>query len=104
LHRLENKLPTAIQLGKNSYFVFDEQGGTNLSTNLELSPRLRKCWALADSNQHIDQPCEPFQGQAERVIQTTSPKAERWKEWSKQKSAFVLLSDLPSVPEIAAIV
>jgi hypothetical protein len=102
LYRLERKLPTAIQLGALHYFIFDEQGAKVHSLS-ESDPRLEKCWALTDSNDVVSQPCEVFKARAERAILTSSPKPERWKEWIKQKNGYCIISDLPSVPEIAAI-
>jgi len=86
LHRLENRLPTAVQFGAEYYFIFDKQG------------------AIVHSILDRDSP---------------SPKPERDKagNWSMyyyrlDKSRNYVkrnypcrcnISDLPSVPEIAAI-
>jgi len=102
LYRIERKLPTAVQLGSEYYFIFDEQGATVHSLHHE-DPRLKKCWALADSNNKVLQPCEAFQSLAKLIILASSPKPERWKEWIKQTKGSTIISDLPSVPEIAAI-
>jgi hypothetical protein len=101
LYRLERKLPTAIQLGALHYFIFDEQGAKVHSLS-EPDLRLKECWALTDSNARVHQPCEPFDD-AKRVILASSPKPERWKEWLKQAEGRYIISDVPSVPEIAAI-
>ena len=103
LHRLENRLPTAVQTSSEEYFIFDEQGAICHSTKHKDS-RLEKCWALVDSNAKVHQPCDRFLNTAYRVIQASSPKAQRWKEWIKQKRGQRITSDLPSVPEIAVIV
>src|SRR5258706_2597686 len=103
LRRLEKELPTAIQLDDQYYFVFDQQGA-GVFPLMERSRRLRECWALVDSNNNVGQPCLVFQHLAKRVIQTSSPKPERYKEWIKQKRGKIIISDLPSVLEIAAIV
>ncbi|KAE9410777.1 hypothetical protein BT96DRAFT_237712 [Gymnopus androsaceus JB14] len=65
--------------------------------------RLEKCWALSDSNSGIGEPCIAFQTHAHRVIQASSPKPRRWKEWLKQKEGTRIVSDLPEVLEIAAV-
>jgi len=105
LYRLENKLPTAVQFGPNRYILFDEDGAIEYSLPEPYrNPRLRKCWALTDSNNLIYQPCPEFQLIAKVVILISSPRPERWKEWRKQAGAYLRISDLPSVPEIAAIV
>lgn len=102
LRRLESKLPTAVQLDNEKYFIFDEQGATVCPIDAE-DLRLNECWALADSNQHAIQPCSAFLINAKFVIQTTSPKPERWKGWVKQNRGTWIVMDPPSVPEIAAI-
>jgi hypothetical protein len=105
LHRLEKKLPTAIQLDAECYYIFDEQGAiVHPLPGHDREPRLEKCWALTDSNNNIEQPCVAFQSQAKLVILASSPKLDRWKEWLKQANGSYIISDLPSVPEIAAIV
>ena len=103
LRRLERQLPTAIQLGLNGYFIFNEGGAVFHSLSDE-SPALAECWALVDSNENVKQPCETFLNYAWRVIQVSSPWPERWKEWLKQKMGRCMISDLPTVPEIAAVV
>jgi hypothetical protein len=105
LYRLEAKLPTAIQLDPEYYFIFDEQGAIVHSLpDRDRDPRLRECWALTDSNDQVLQPCPAFKGLAKRVILASPPNPERWRRWIKQTNGFCILSDLPSVPEIAAIV
>lgn len=65
--------------------------------------RLRQCWALADSNANILQPCSAFQSRALLLVQASSPEASRWKEWIKQKQGTCIVSELPTVMEIAAV-
>ncbi len=102
LHRLENCLPTAVQLGSIRYFIFDEQGATSYSlTTHDL--RLKACWALADSNEFVQQPCQRFIAGAKCTIQMSFPKLENWKKWIKQEGVCFIM-DLPTVPEIAAVV
>jgi hypothetical protein len=103
LRRLENRLPTAVQFDNEEYLIFDQNGPTLYP--LSAAPmRLRACWGLADINDQVTKPCAAFGKYAQRVFQVTSPKPERWKEWSKQQGARVLILDLPTLPEIAAIV
>ena len=102
LHRLELKLPTAIQLSKHKYFIFDEHGAVVRPINTE-DLRLKTCWALADSNILVTHPCGDFLSMAPFIVQTTSLKEERWKEWVKQKYGRWIVMDPPSVSEIAAI-
>ena len=104
LHRLENRLPTAVQFGAEHYFIFDEQGAI-VNRLRDRDRRLKKCWALTDSNDKVSQPCESFKDQAKRVILASPPEPERWRKWIKQAGGwgYCIISDLPSVPEIAAI-
>ncbi|KZV75278.1 hypothetical protein PENSPDRAFT_571721 [Peniophora sp. CONT] len=105
LHRLENELPTALQLNSRYYFIFDAHGVLTLPINaIDEDDRLDECWALVDSNFDVASPCGVLIDNAKRVIQTTSPKVERWKEWRKQVRAKLYIMGLPNVMEIAAIV
>ncbi|KAK7025327.1 hypothetical protein VNI00_016109 [Paramarasmius palmivorus] len=108
LHRLEHKLPTAVQFSSTKIFIFNEQGAfpyarDEFDERGTIGAMLKDCWALADSNANVLQPCELFQVHAERLIQAASPNAARWKEWVKQLGGTCIVSDLPSVLEIAAI-
>ena len=78
LYRLENKLPTAVQLDGTDYIIFDEQGA-KVNSLPHKDPRLQKCWALTDSNANNSQPCEAFQSLAKLVILTSPPEPERWR-------------------------
>ena len=103
LHRLERRLPTAVQLNAKGCFIFNEQGAIfyRLDTH---GPGLDACWALADSNEFVDQPCEPFISRAKFTILISPPEQERWRKWIKQRMGACIIMDLPMVPEIAAIV
>jgi len=102
LYRLKHKLPTAVQLNNTYYSIFDEQGATFHSTKADDS-RLRECWALTDSNEFVMQPCLAFMRNAKFIVQTTSPSPERWTKWVKQHDGTWIIMDLPSVPEMAAV-
>lgn len=102
LLRLELKLPTAVQLNLRHYFIFDEGGAVVHLINVGDS-RLKSCWALTDSNAVVTQPCGVFMSMAHLLVQTTPPKLERWKEWTKQMYGRWIVVDPPSVSEIAAI-
>ncbi|KAI0753426.1 hypothetical protein C8Q80DRAFT_1152126 [Daedaleopsis nitida] len=103
LDRLEQKLPTAIQFRPDHYVIFNGQGVTvNKATYTD--PQLDQCWALADSNSVVTQPCLGFLCQARCIIQATSPNKTRWKSWSTQNwKVRQYIMDLPSAMEIAAI-
>lgn len=61
-------------------------------------------WALADSNADMTQPCYTFQSSLARVIQTSLPQPQRWKQWTKQSFGVVVFADVPRTLEILAIV
>ncbi|KZV62087.1 hypothetical protein PENSPDRAFT_692830 [Peniophora sp. CONT] len=103
LHRLQERKPTALQLNADYYFIFDADGVDVIPVKFRRE-RLTECWALVDSNEKVVSPCGALLDMALRVIQTTSPKVERWKEWRKQARAELYIMDLPNVMEIAAIV
>jgi len=102
LRRLEDKLPTAVQLGQHHYYIFDRFGAAVRPLSV-FDSRLRKCWALTGSNANLGRPCEAFQAEALRIIQTSSPKLDRWEGWCKRRGGIWVVMDPPSVPEIAAI-
>lgn len=103
LYRLEHKLPTAIQVGHDRYFVFDDKCASSHRTADKAEPRLRSCWALTDSNVHAVLPCEHFLSQPKVLIQSSSTKPERWSGWLRQKMGSRIYAELPTVLEIAAI-
>ncbi|KAF9012133.1 hypothetical protein BDZ89DRAFT_963666 [Hymenopellis radicata] len=102
LYRLERKLPTAVQLSNDHYFIFDEHRARARQLTYN-DPRLQKCWALANSNNSLTQPCRVFSSRAQRVIQITPPTPERWKKWAKHCGAAIIVMDLPKVMEIGAV-
>jgi hypothetical protein len=59
LRRLENRLPTAIQLGAERYFLFDQEGPTTYPLSA-VPVRLEACWGLVDSNSQVTQPFENY--------------------------------------------
>ncbi|KAF9023320.1 hypothetical protein BDZ89DRAFT_169772 [Hymenopellis radicata] len=102
LSRLGRKLPTAFQLCNGHYLIFDKDG-VHLRHIDDHDPRLKDCWALSDSDDVVRSPCIPFQNMAQRVIQTTSPRPDRWKQWQKYCNATIIISDLPKVLEVGAV-
>ncbi|KAF6750792.1 hypothetical protein DFP72DRAFT_817259 [Ephemerocybe angulata] len=102
LHRLEQKLPTAIQFAADRYTIFDEKGASSVLSGEDLGEdeRLSKCWALTDSNMNLTTPSGSFLSTPEFLIQMALPGSQRW---VKQTSACVIVSKPPSSFEIAAI-
>ncbi|KAI1787267.1 hypothetical protein LXA43DRAFT_1166020 [Ganoderma leucocontextum] len=102
LDRLEHRRPTAIQLSPNFFVIFNEHGV--FVCDPKAFQLLDGYWALVDSNDRIKVPCDTFvESPGVRIIQTASPSPERWKNWLKQKSGKVVVSDLPRPLEIGAI-
>ncbi|KAJ7223068.1 hypothetical protein GGX14DRAFT_540146 [Mycena pura] len=102
LCRLESKSPTAVQVDNDQYYIFDEQGVSIFRLN-QFPTRLRRCWALVDSNESVVSPCTPCTRMAEYVVLTTLPEPSRWKTWLKYRGGEIIVSELPTTLEIAAI-
>ncbi|KXS09128.1 hypothetical protein M427DRAFT_141376 [Gonapodya prolifera JEL478] len=91
LWRLRSHKPTAFQWSSDGFVYFSQEGvrfyGASSSSTVSFAPG---AWALADSNQGVQPPCEAFvQQTAAIVIQATSPKEVRYKEWLKQRKGKV---------------
>jgi len=101
--RLGKRKPVAVQSldGDFFYAFFTDTVGfwaLNDSTPLKDCPSV---WALCDSNKAVESPAGFFKGrQGVRIIQTTPPKASRWKEWSKQVGAQPYIMDIWSEEEV----
>jgi hypothetical protein len=100
---LEDGRPTAIQLDKDRFYLFDEQGASVFST-VDRPERLEACVALADSNESVYQPCTPFLRQAKFVVQAASAQPVRIKDWSKGLKRETIIANPPKELEIMAIV
>ncbi|KAJ7216600.1 hypothetical protein GGX14DRAFT_550392 [Mycena pura] len=102
LYRLERRSPTAVQITRDRYYIFDEQGVTAFRLD-QFPSRLRGCWGLVDSNQSVIAPCDPLTSLAQYVVLTTLPEPTRWKQWLKYSGGELIVSELPTTLEIAAI-
>jgi hypothetical protein len=95
--RLSAGLPTALQVFDDRFFLFTETGASEhglLAKNALHLPN--GTWALADSSEFIEKPCSAFLAAPLKnvwVIQATSPKRSRWREWSKQRDAKMYVMD-----------
>ncbi|KAI0682626.1 hypothetical protein C8Q76DRAFT_322288 [Earliella scabrosa] len=103
LYRLERRLPTAIHLWSNHLVVFNDEGARTIRTVDDLIPMTSDYWALSDSNQIIKEPCPAFRRSTARLIQASSPRPDRCKDWLKYCKARIVVTDLPSTFEIGAI-
>ena len=90
------------------FFLFSGDGVTihnKTKSYIRLFPKIT--WALSDSNDKTEQPCEAFLDDAQEdrvwIVQATSPKKERWKQWQTQHSAEMFIMKYFSVEEITAL-
>lgn len=104
LHLLSQKIPVAIQMDPETYYLFDETG-VSVHDIGDGDERLKRCWLLTDSNDDVTIPCRTFRkAGGVRIVQTTLPKLDRWKGWATQKGNIaVLFMDLPMEKEILAV-
>ena len=84
LHRLENRLLTAVQLDADYYSIFDAEGAAFYPAETH-GLGLEECWALTDSNLFIQQPSTLFLNRAKCVILMSTPKPERGRNGSKKQ-------------------
>ncbi|KAI9573181.1 hypothetical protein HD554DRAFT_2310957 [Boletus coccyginus] len=83
-------------IGKTFFLVYVLVTMLNSTSLTTRNPYINapSCGSLCDSNQYVKIPSPIFLNKEDhiRVIQTTSPKPSRWKEWSKQAgiSAYVM--------------
>ncbi|KAJ7211278.1 hypothetical protein GGX14DRAFT_624098 [Mycena pura] len=103
LQRLQQKKPTAFQVKMDHFCLFDEEGVALLTVKEPACKRLGACWALVGSNASLEKPCELFTSEAMVIVQTASPEPAKWKGWLKQLLGDVIVSELPTTLEIAAI-
>ncbi|KAE9402129.1 hypothetical protein BT96DRAFT_991474 [Gymnopus androsaceus JB14] len=100
---LKNHISLISPFKSEHYFVFDKDGGKVYPCTV-LAPGLDQCWALTNSNSDTVFPGPFLSYGSQCVILASSPNSERWKQWMKHASAVCLVSELPEVLEIAAIV
>ena len=101
LYRLERRLPTAVQFTRNNIFLFNDNGAFIRKADDYLE--LFGYWALVDSNYDIVVPSYSLLGSGARIIQASPPKPIRWKEWIKYAYGTVVVSELPHLLEIGAV-
>ncbi|KAK7019864.1 hypothetical protein R3P38DRAFT_2970598 [Favolaschia claudopus] len=110
LHRLQRRLPTAVQVNAEQLIIFDECGVSVYDTKLKmhqdntLRRRLSRCWALCDSNQNLASPCLTIRLEASFVVITSAPQPHRWQGLLKQMGGAVSFLRLPSVMEVGAVI
>ncbi|KAH0839357.1 hypothetical protein J3R83DRAFT_40 [Lanmaoa asiatica] len=92
IERLREHQPVAFEPfhGRSFYALFTDTVAFHSFDNpmpLRHANHAGDAWALTDSNATVTIPAGVFQRTRTRIIQTTSPRAHRWKEWSKQYGA-----------------
>jgi hypothetical protein len=91
------QLPTALQTDSEVFFVFTKEGASvhpTTSRGVQFPP---DTWALADSNEMINQPCGAFLMASLKnvwVVQASSPLKKRWREWTKQRDASIYIMEV----------
>lgn len=109
VERLRKKQPVAVQILVESsdecYALFSEDGVKLYSGYAQEPLRFHKgIWALSDSNEGVTIPAFALRKTPDvHVFQTTSPKRERWKEWTKQRGIMRYIMNLWSDEEISAL-
>lgn len=104
---LGKKQPVALHhLGSLPYyFIFKENVACYSLGDDNPLFQYSPMWALSDSNADVKIPPPVFRSNAKRirVIQTTSPNASRYKEWSKQYGASCYIMDLWTEEEVVSL-
>lgn len=104
LHRLQQKLPTAIQFQLGTFLYFDENGPRELSADSSCRSLLRNCWALSAESEDIARPCFAFSLSEAVNIHVAPAWSDRWRSWKKHHYADIIFMDIPRTREVAALV
>ncbi|KAI0296293.1 hypothetical protein B0F90DRAFT_1109562 [Multifurca ochricompacta] len=105
LRRLSSGQPTAFQIRPTYYLLFKNSGvevhGPEFSTLPDGT------LALVNSNEKVEKPCDGFLYASDKgttfVVQTTPPKANRWKDWEKYHDGFLYVMECFSWDEMHAL-
>ncbi|KAG9312715.1 hypothetical protein JVU11DRAFT_7142 [Chiua virens] len=102
--RLGEKKAVAMQFmnGQPMYALFQDTARFYSLDNILPLYEPPFVWVLCDSNDKVESPSGVFRGEQDRIriIQTTSPKVSRWKEWTKQHGADIYVMDIWTENEI----
>ncbi|KAI0695710.1 hypothetical protein BC835DRAFT_1519787 [Cytidiella melzeri] len=101
VHRLQHKLPTAVERAGSGFVLFSDEGVDMFEASEK--PRIENLWALSDSTPETVIPCVALRDSRAVLIQATSPAQHRWKEWKKQTCAFLYIMDVWTTDEIRAV-
>jgi hypothetical protein len=102
LRRLEQRLPTAIQLDASRFFIFD-QFGASMHRPSDLPARLWDCIALVDSNDDVTRPCLAIRRQARFIVCATSPDPEQYWSWTRHLFSWPVAINPSMKLEIASL-
>lgn len=101
-HAIKAQIPVAWCADSTLFYFFDSNGVSHRVYNhVPLGCKL----ALFDTVTGLESPVAAFYGpdRGVFVIQATSPKLTRWKEWSKQAKAEIWVMDIWDPQEIASM-
>ena len=105
LQLLGQKQVVAVQYEARLYALFHNRDQVTFHSVGDSAP-LDDCgttWALADSNSNVRDPHPIFVNSDIRTIQATSPRRDRWHEWSKQARARCYTMDFWSEQEVVEL-
>jgi hypothetical protein len=92
---------------EQTFVVFQDEGVSEYSINVDGDFLPPNSWALSDSSATNKQPCTPFLRAARMrrtwIIQATSPSPERWKSWKKDYNATFFVMEPFSIDEMTAL-
>jgi hypothetical protein len=95
---------TAIQM--DQHIVLFSTTGTSIHPKGDRMKFPKDTWGLADSGPESPSVCQAFlhaSPQGIWIVQATSPKKSRWKEWLKQKMGREYWMDMNTPQELKAI-
>ena len=106
---LAERRPVARQLTNAApfYVLFRDMATFHSIYDTKLLDEHGPLWALSDSSERVQRSPNPiFYGPLSRVktIQSTSPRENRWKQWSKYADAECYAMDIWSEQEITNLV
>ncbi|KAH9921157.1 uncharacterized protein B0H18DRAFT_880418 [Fomitopsis serialis] len=106
LHRLEQRLPTAIQFRTTELYVFEDTQAYMVRPESIEELQLPGFWILVDSNADVVAPSDCLCScGAARLVHAASPNAKRWEEWTKgEYNIESIVSRLPTLTEIGMII
>ena len=92
VRRLYERQPTTYQSNSNYGFSFSARGfQVYANARLPDEDHAAGTWHLVDSNEDLEKLPSHLRLSKGQIVQATSPKLSRYKEWTKQWSPFATL-------------